>query len=37
MVGANPLGTRDYAPSAIRGEIVGIVEDIRAEALDEEP
>jgi len=37
MVGANPLGTRVYALFRDPWEIVGIVEDIRAEALDEEP
>jgi predicted permease len=37
MVGANPLGTRVYALFRDPWEIVGVVEDVRAEALDEEP
>ena len=37
MVGTNPIGTRVYALFREPWEIVGVVEDIRSEALDEEP
>ena len=37
MVGTNPIGTRVYALFRNPWEIVGMVDDIRAEALDEDP
>jgi len=37
MVGANPIGTRVYALFRDPWEIVGVVDDVRAEALDVEP
>ena len=37
MVGANPIGTRAYALFRDPWEIVGMVDDVRAEALDVEP
>jgi putative ABC transport system permease protein len=37
MVGANPIGTRVYALFRDPWEIVGVVEDVRTEALDAEP
>jgi predicted permease len=37
MVAADPIGTRVYALFRDPWEIVGVVEDIRTEALDEEP
>ena len=37
MVGANPIGTRVYALFRDPWEIVGVVDDVRAEALDAEP
>ena len=37
MVAADPIGTRVYALFRDPWEIVGVVEDVRTEALDEEP